>query len=63
MLRVHTGLLYLNIWEVEAGGSEVHGDTWLKFKFKVFLSYMRPCFKNQKQSKRQLVSEGVALRD
>jgi len=32
---------HLNIWGVEAGGSEVHGETQLKFKFKAFLSYMR----------------------
>ena len=41
---------HLNIREVEAGGSEVHGETWLKFKFEVFLSYMRFCIKNRNKA-------------
>lgn len=41
---------HLNIWEVDARGSEVQNHPWLHTNLKVSLGYTRPCLKKQNQA-------------
>lgn len=47
--------------EVEAGGSEVQDEPWLKCKFQAFLSYMRPCLQNRNKSRGRWSREVILL--
>lgn len=43
----------LRIWELEAGGSGIQGQSWLPSKFMASLDYMRLCLINNKQKNKK----------
>lgn len=47
-----------NTWEVEIGGSEVHGHPWLHNKSKAILDHLRPGFKKKKTNKQKEENQG-----